>query len=512
MKITKEYIINTYYNGIHPTCKCGCGTLLSFKPLKNGPWFKEYTKNHVPKKKHTEETKQKISKSCREMSLQKYGVENPFQSPEIKQKIEKTNLKRYGVKNYAQTDNWRAYAKTLKHSDDTKLKIKSTNQSRYGANSFTASDLGKQLIRQKNIQRYYKTWNNYIQSLQNSHIDCLTSEEEFYRSTSITFKCQLCNTVWQETGKIRGVCEPCQIKISQAGRSKLEASLFKWLTVAGIPFVTNKIFTNSNNKKYSLDVYFEEHSLGIEMNGLWWHSELHGKKDKHYHLDKLSFFQQQGVRVINIFEDEWNNKAHIIKSKILHILKTSHTSKIFARKCTIREITARDCREFIENNHIQGFTPAQIYLGAYYRDVLVGCMTFIPVGRFSKISSKTEFELVRFVTDTSLSIPGLGGKLLKHFIRNYVSTKIVSYADRRFTDDSVNIYTQLSFLFIGYTPPNYYYIRGSRRFNRVRFQKHKLQSILPKFDVTKSEWENMKNNGYDRLWDCGHLKYELTII
>ena len=25
-----------------------------------------------------------------------------------------------------------------------------------------------------------------------------------------------------------------------------------------------------------------------------------------------------------------------------------------------------------------------------------------------------------------------------------------------------------------------------------------------------SFWENMKNNGYDRIWDCGHGKYFLT--
>ena len=24
----------------------------------------------------------------------------------------------------------------------------------------------------------------------------------------------------------------------------------------------------------------------------------------------------------------------------------------------------------------------------------------------------------------------------------------------------------------------------------------------------KLNWENMKNNGYDRIWDCGNLKYE----
>ena len=35
--------------------------------------------------------------------------------------------------------------------------------------------------------------------------------------------------------------------------------------------------------------------------------------------------------------------------------------------------------------------------------------------------------------------------------------------------------------------------------------------MLPKklnvFNPKLSEWENMKKNKYDRIWDCGNLKY-----
>jgi len=42
----------------------------------------------------------------------------------------------------------------------------------------------------------------------------------------------------------------------------------------------------------------------------------------------------------------------------------------------------------------------------------------------------------------------------------------------------------------------------------MNFQKHKLKTILPTFDPTLTEWENMKNNGYDRIWDCGNGKWK----
>lgn len=40
---------------------------------------------------------------CKETCLKKYGVENPYQSEEIKEKIKQTMLERYGVENYSQT-------------------------------------------------------------------------------------------------------------------------------------------------------------------------------------------------------------------------------------------------------------------------------------------------------------------------------------------------------------------------------------------------------------------------
>ena len=46
-------------------------------------------------------------------------------------------------------------------------------------------------------------------------------------------------------------------------------------------------------------------------------------------------------------------------------------------------------------------------------------------------------------------------------------------------------------------------------FNRVKFQKHKLSNLLESYDPSETEWENMKKNGYDRIWDCGTMMWIL---
>ena len=47
--------------------------------------------------------------------------------------------------------------------------------------------------------------------------------------------------------------------------------------------------------------------------------------------------------------------------------------------------------------------------------------------------------------------------------------------------------------------------------SRIQFQKHKLKDKLETFDPNITEWENMKANGYDRIWDCGNMVFEKVV-
>ena len=200
-----------------------------------------------------------------------------------------------------------------------------------------------------------------------------------------------------------------------------------------------------------IDVYIPSLKLGIEYNGLHWHSERLGK-DKNYHLDKLNNCNEQGIKLIQIFEDEWINHREICESKLKQICGLNRNPKIFARKCKVVEITDKnEAYEFLDKNHIQGRTGFTIALGAYYNNELVGVMTF-------KKEKDGYWDLNRFATDINYQCIGIGGKLFKYFIRNYDYQEIKSFADRRWTiDPTNNIYTKLGFEFDSYVPPTYWY-------------------------------------------------------
>jgi len=72
------------------------------------------------------------------------------------------------------------------------------------------------------------------------------------------------------------------------------------------------------------------------------------------------------------------------------------------------------------------------------------------------------------------------------------------------------MYESLGFELDHISGPNYWYIIQGRREHLVKYQKHKLNCLLENFDPSKTEWQNMQDHGYDRIWDCGNLVYRFT--
>ncbi|MDE5888940.1 MAG: DUF723 domain-containing protein, partial [Bacilli bacterium] len=181
-------------------------------------------------------------------------------------------------------------------------------------------------------------------------------------------------------------CPKCSII-----NSKNEKDVFKYCSK-----LNQNIEENVRNiiSPYELDIYLPDYKLAIEYNGLLWHSEKYGK-DRNYHLNKLELCNQQGINLIQIFEDEYLEHKDIVLSKIKHILgKDTDLPKIQARKCIVREITKEESRNFLNKNHIQGACNASIHLGCFQDNHLVGVMTFK-----EERKGNNRWELNRFATD-----------------------------------------------------------------------------------------------------------------
>ncbi len=447
--------------------------------IKNN--FEKYGVEHIFQ---IDEIKNKI----KETNLNRYGVEFPTQSDEIKNKIKNNNLIKYGVKNPSMLDSVKKKLKQtnlIKYGVDSVMKVKSIR------NKLLDSKLNKFIIKNNIILDNIKIINNdnsryLIKNQCTKHEEFLIDKNLFYHRVKYGVKnsCTICNPI---------------SKTSSIKENEIKLWLKNELKIKNIIENDRKILKNKE-----IDILLPDHDLGIEFNGLYWHSNINIDND--YHLNKTQLANTKGIKLIHIFEDEWILKSDIVKSIIKNKVGLTK-NKIFGRKCIIKEILSKDCREFLDKNHIQGYINSSIRIGLFYNNELVSLMTF---GKKRKaMGSKSEedhYEMYRFCNKLNTSVIGGASKLFKYFINNYKPKEIISYADRRYFDGT--LYENLNFKFISSTKPNFWYFKKNTLTREYRFNYRKDLLIKKGFDTTKTAHEIMSENGYYWIYDCGNLKFE----
>lgn len=244
-----------------------------------------------------------------------------------------------------------------------------------------------------------------------------------------------------------------------------------------------------------IDIWFPEYKLGVEIDGLFWHSANHTKTDR-YHKEKLEISIEKDVKLIRFTSEEIETKKDIVCSIISNHF--GKNQKIFARKCEIKEVSKTDQKTFLENNHIQGYINSKVAYGLYYDHELIMLASF-GKPRFNK---NYQWEVLRTSAKMGINVIGGLSKLLNHFEKNYNPDNLISYVDRRYFNGSSLL--QTGFKHIQNTDVGYYYcIDKARLAHRLKYQKHKLKNLLENFDPNLTEKENMIANGYRIYYDCG---------
>jgi hypothetical protein len=315
-------------------------------------------------------------------------------------------------------------------------------------------------------------------------------------SQSYTFKCKKCDNIFSSTvmgsGKIP-ICRKCYPIIKN---SSLEQKIKDFLNEKNIKHIdsSRKIL---NGKE--IDIFIPKYNVGIEVNGVFWHSELY--KPSNYHREKTEICQELGIDLMHIWEDDWKTKKDIVKSIILSRVNSTQ-NKLYARSCNILGVSPSDARKFLDDNHIQGFSSSSFRTGLYYKGDLVSLMTF----GFRYTNGKKEFELIRFCNKVDYSVIGSASRLFMNFIQSYNFDEVVSYADISIFGG--NVYKTLGFDNINLSDVNYWWVVNGLRRHRFSFNKKKL--VKEGFDPLKTEVEIMHERGFYRIFGCGHQKWIWT--
>jgi hypothetical protein len=215
----------------------------------------------------------------------------------------------------------------------------------------------------------------------------------------------------------------------------------------------------------------------------------------------------KGVRLITIFEDEINNKFDLVMSRIKQALGIIE-SRIYARKCDIKSVSNKVADDFFESNHIQGKTNSKIAFGLFYDSNMVACCSVGTITRKNANIGNT-LELKRFCCSKDTTVVGGASRLFKkvlEFARSSEYNNIKSYCDMRYANIFNPVYEILGFKLLTktkYTP--HYFIKG------IRYRNMSLRKTPEERLTGKSELELRIEQGYNRIWDCGHRTYIMEL-
>jgi hypothetical protein len=430
----------------------------------------KYGVDHYSK---TNEFKEKLKETC----LEKYGTEYYFLSEENKENREKF-LEKYGVDHYSKTDEF-------------KEKIRDTCLEKYGVDHYSKTKEFKDKIYENIIIKYKKKYDLDIKSYINETFNIICKEGHNYDIHRWLLK----NRLYKYNTNPCIICNP----INSGSVSETEKNLVKFIKEN---YSGEVILNNRDIIGKELDIYLPELKIAFEFNGLYWHDELH--KENNYHRNKTDLCVEKNIRLYHVWEDDWHYKQDIVKSMILNSIgKTKN--KIFARKCFLKEIKDNELvKNFLNDNHIQGFINSSVKIGLFYNDDLISLMTF---GKkrviMNSSSNENEYELHRFCNKLNTNVIGGASKMFKYFINNYNPVEIITYADRSYSNGG--LYKKLNFTFDKITQSNYYYIVDGIRMFRFGFRKNVL--IKEGYDENLSEHQIMMNRNIYRIYDSGNLKF-----
>jgi len=432
----------------------------------------------------------KKKKTC----LENYGVDNPSKVKEIREKANKTNFKKYGVENASKNE------KIIE-------KAKKTNLEKYKVEYFSKTEKFKEKIRKINLKKFgVDNYKKSEESKLNTKLGQHPNYIKYINEGLSLFKCDLNKDhefeihIYNFLSRVNYNIPLCTICYPIGDQKSIKEKIL----LEYIKSIYNGEIISGYRDGIEIDIYLPELKLGIEFNGLYWHSNKF--KESNYHLNKLNWFKGKGIDIKFIYEDDFNTNLDIIKSQISNWLGITD-NKIYARKTELKQVISVDeYKNFLNKNHIQGFVPSKLVYGLYYQNQLVSLMSFDKKeGRLNM--SDNEWNLNRFCNLLNTNVIGGASKLLNYFIKTNNPKRIISYADKDWSNG--NLYFTLGFTLVNESKPDYKYVIDGLRKSKQNFTKAKLSKLG--HDISLTESKIMENLGINKIYDCGKMKFELTL-
>lgn len=176
---------------------------------------------------------------------------------------------------------------------------------------------------------------------------------------AVTWRCNSCDHVWDAAVKDRtrgrGCLRCARGQTSSRGEKELAAFVVK--SVGGGLVTTN--VKGAIGGRYEVDVYVPDLRVGFEFNGVYYHSDEFVPKE--YHADKFHAAQSNGIRLIQVWEDDWRDRRRVVESIVLRALK-SHVAVVDNASLTTVRVSKAQVRNFLAENSLERYIPKTDHL------------------------------------------------------------------------------------------------------------------------------------------------------
>lgn len=370
-------------------------------------------------------------------------------------------------------------------------KIPATMLSKYGKENYTQTDKYKEDMHRSNMSRRYDTIiavSSYVEPLFNKEFYIEKSKDPSYL---FRWKCKECNNVFFAkfyNGEFKPArCVRCHPR--NYTTSKGEKDLRTYIESLGVTTVANCKSLISNAE---IDIVCPDYKLCIEYDGDYYHSTAR-IDDTNYHTNKTDMCYSIGYRLLHVFEDEWLSRSKVCKRLVRSIISNE---EVTVSNGVIKEGVKSS---FFDENSLCLYRGNTTF-GYYKDDLLIAAMS---------LSKKSDgsWWLIDFCCNTELEVSiNVYAELFKFFVTNYKPLSVRSFVDRRYSVGKVEVF--LGFSLTAKTAPNYYYVVKNRRDLATNWTKDQQKLKLKNFDEELSEEDNMTNNGYNRIYDCGYMIFD----
>ena len=424
----------------------------------NCDWYEKSTLDKV--KQFYNEHSNAQSFLYKDTVMRKYSVENVSQSEEIKEKKRNTSIKNFGVDNHAKLESSR---KRLSEQSKKNAKSRMSKASKTREDNILKFEQENDCISLIHLNKRdnigYDKYGRFSEAIHKMGLDYLEYKDNIFVKN-------------EDVPKIHEYRKICHEYLT----SYFENDILDFVKSIYDGEVLNNIRKIIYPKE--LDIYIPQKKVAIECDGLYWHSDKIKPND--YHFNKTLACEEKGIRLLHIFEDEWNFKKDICKSIIAESLGI-YQNIINSQECVVKEISEILAKEFLENNSIYEFKIANNYFGLFYNNELIYV-----------VSLKDKQYIVQECAKLNTFVENGLNKLI-NFIITQTNNSVFIEVDRRL--QNIEFYKYCGFEKVSESEPNYFYIFGGKR-------EKEISKLAENYRFSEEETR--------RIYDCGIIKMKFS--